>query len=607
MASVSFFVGAAQITPGAGAQELGKQLSTAELNELRNRLESILREAKKRVVVQIDDIDRLDRQEIQAIFKLIKLSAGFENTAYVLAFDDEVVADALGEKYGAGGAIAGRSFLEKIVQVPLHLPSTDQLSLRQLTFEGVDAALKLSGIELNEEQTQAFVRHFIDGLEMRLSTPRQAKRYANALSFALPILKDEVHPVDQMLIEGIRVFYPSLYTIIRENVDIFLRTGQRLSRDDSAENKRATDTIAKGLEGLDATEQQAAKDLIQVLFPRVKGVYGNTHYGSDWDERWEREQRVCSDEYFHRYFSYAVPPRDIPDQVLMTFLEAAKTLDEDEIGVRLREFAGGGAAPQLVHKLRRVEGTIDALTARKLAVAVTRNGAIFPKEKGTFAFTSTFNQAAILAIQLVRQIPPGSNREDLARRIIKEAEPLPFGFECFRWLRPGKDEPETERTIPASVEEEFGQILAYRVRDAAAKEPPYLSFPDGAPALLWIWNKYGEPAAVENYLSDRFQNNPQEAPKFLLLYVGLAWGMESRLSHRSDFMRENYDSVCSLINPELVLNHLRSVYGPEVDTVGYHPSRELPDEQRIAYQFTSIHRGIKDSKADESAEVQKGS
>jgi len=490
------------------------------------------------------------------------------------------------------------------VQVPLHLPSADQLSLRQLTFDGVDAALRLSSIDVNEEQTQAFVRHFIDGLEIGLTTPRQAKRYANALSFALPILKGEVHPVDQMLIEGIRVFYPSLYTIIRENADIFLRTAQHLLRDDSAENKRAVDTIAKGLEGLDAAEQQAAKELIQVLFPRLKGVYGGTHYGADWDERWEREQRVCSDQYFHRYFSYAVPPRDIPDQVLMTFLETAKTLDDVEIGVRLREFATRGAAPQLIHKLRRIEGTIDAPTARKLAVAVTRSGAIFPKEKGAFAFTSTFNQAAILTIKFCRQIPPGPDREDLARRIIKEAEPLPFALECLRWLRAGKDEPETERTIPASVEEELGKILMARIRDAAAKEPPYLEFPDGAPALLWIWNKNGSQTEVGTYLSERFKKNPKETQKFLISFVGLAWGLESGLPHRSDFMRENYDSVCNLINPVVVLDYLRSVYGAELDTAEYRPSRELPDEQRIAYQFANMHRGIKNSRSRESTSEQ---
>ena len=39
----------------------------------------------KRVIVLVDDIDRLDRREIQAIFMLVKLSASFDFTSYVLA------------------------------------------------------------------------------------------------------------------------------------------------------------------------------------------------------------------------------------------------------------------------------------------------------------------------------------------------------------------------------------------------------------------------------------------------------------------------------------------------------------------------------------------
>ena len=66
----------------------------------------------------IDDIDRLDRTETQAIFKLVKLSASFNHTSYVLAFDDEIVAAAIGEKYGQGGLEAGRAFLEKISGPP---------------------------------------------------------------------------------------------------------------------------------------------------------------------------------------------------------------------------------------------------------------------------------------------------------------------------------------------------------------------------------------------------------------------------------------------------------------------------------------------------------
>jgi len=168
LAPISFTLGGiVQLSPAESAKEAGKTLSSIELDELRTRIEEVLKNEKKRVVIFMDDIDRLDKTEIQTVFKLLKLSADFAYTAYVVAFDEKMVAAALGEKYVSLDAQAGRIFLEKIVQVPLSLPVADRLSLRKFCFEGVDEAIKEAKAELTQEQVQAFVSHFIDGLEIR--------------------------------------------------------------------------------------------------------------------------------------------------------------------------------------------------------------------------------------------------------------------------------------------------------------------------------------------------------------------------------------------------------------------------------------------------------
>ena len=59
----------------------------------------MLGESGKRILIMIDDIDRLDDTEIATVFKLVKLAADFTHTAYVLAFDYDVVATALSKRY----------------------------------------------------------------------------------------------------------------------------------------------------------------------------------------------------------------------------------------------------------------------------------------------------------------------------------------------------------------------------------------------------------------------------------------------------------------------------------------------------------------------------
>jgi len=589
VASVSI-AGAVQLGLGDAAKGLGEALSNVTLDELRGRVEAVLCEQGKRIVILIDDIDRLDRREIQAIFRLIKLSASFEYTSYVLAFDDKMVAAALGERYGEGNVEAGRAFLEKIVQVPLHLPPADQLSLRKVTFEGVDAAVRLSGIELSQEQVEAFVRHFVDGLEPRLTTPRQAKLFVNVLQFALPILKGEVHPVDHMLIEGIRIFYPKLYVTIRDNPEYFLKADQNSGRDDSF-RRRAGELIDSALEGIGITDKEMVRRrLLEVLFPRLR----NTIYGPDWDERWHREQRICSTEYFQRYFNYGVPAGDVPDLKVNQLLEIAGSVDDAKIDRLLIEIGGTNGTSRLISKLRLREESIECQAAARLALALCRKGSLVPREKQMFISDWTFSQAAILVSKLIQRLPLGKEREDLARRIIKEAEPLAFAFECLRWLRKDTESPEEKRVIAPEIEEELGDMLGERVRSEASKGPLYRSHGTDGPRLLWIWNKYAQPGEVEAYLRKRFETDPAEIDDFLAVYVGKAWGMESGLSHIADFNRNNYDAVATLVPPEFILAELKERYGPDLDAPEYYHSDEVPLARRIAHQFTSIYEGIKD-------------
>lgn len=76
--------------------------------------------------------------------------------------------------------------------------------------------------KFTEEEHEVFIKQFRKGLQVRLNTPRMAKRYQNALIFALPILEDEVNIVDLMLIEGVRVFYPKMYDLIKKIMQRYL-------------------------------------------------------------------------------------------------------------------------------------------------------------------------------------------------------------------------------------------------------------------------------------------------------------------------------------------------------------------------------------------------
>ena len=143
--SASF--GSSTVKAGGGLiGAVGDLLGRPTLRNLRDRLQEVFEDdaftgRPARVVVLMDDIDRLDSDQITTVFRMIKLAADFPYMSYLLAFDHKVVAEALGLRYQAGGFETGSAFLEKIVQVPLHLPRVDPSLVAKLMNDSLQGIL----------------------------------------------------------------------------------------------------------------------------------------------------------------------------------------------------------------------------------------------------------------------------------------------------------------------------------------------------------------------------------------------------------------------------------------------------------------------------------
>ena len=582
--------GLVTVTPCEAAKGVGEAMSNVGLDELRMRIERMLDKANKRLAILIDDIDRLDREETHAIFKLVKLSASFRHTSYVLAFDDVVVSAALGERYGAGGAPAGRAFLEKIIQVPLNLPPVDENSLRQLALEGVQNALNQAGIELTQPQIDAFIRHFDDTLLPRLETPRRAKLFSNALLFALPILKGEANPVDLMLIEGIRVIYPHLYAGIRDNSSIFLN-GERNERGNA--HQRAINQIDSLIEDatpeLTADERETLKSrLLKPLFPRI----GNSAYGGEWDEIWGAEQKVSSNQYFKRYFTYSVPVGDVPDAHVAALCAAAPVASDTQKRALLEGFASRQGLPRVISRLRQREESLTQVQASALITAFALNGDLLPRERGMMVLADTRAQAGMLIAGLLRQVPVGVPRQTEAERAIQIAMPVGFAMECIRWIRHYENKPPEKRVLADEGEVPLQAILTARIEEADAISPLFIAHPKDAASLYWSWVDGTSVAHVRQRLDTLFDAAPEQLDDFLACFVGEAWSMESGIPRPADFGREQYNSVSHFISTEYVATNLRLRYDAELDNPQNYPPNTMAQFRRVAHQFMTVHQHV---------------
>ena len=188
--------------------------SDNSLEEQKKKINEHIKDTGKRIVIVIDDIDRLDSDETKLIFKLVRLTASFPYTVFLLAYDRVKVGKRMDER-GIDGqdVIKGEEYLKKIIQQPFLVPKPAREDIYGELDRAIGLELKNRGFS-TEEVDEPRLRTFTGTLEFRefFQTVRDIRRYINSLRLDLKFLdKREVNPVDFVVIEVIRVFAPRVY------------------------------------------------------------------------------------------------------------------------------------------------------------------------------------------------------------------------------------------------------------------------------------------------------------------------------------------------------------------------------------------------------------
>lgn len=565
------------------AGEVAGAKAEASLDELRGRLSEALAKADKRIVVLVDDIDRLDKHETHTLFRLIKACADFPNVCYVLAFDDVAVAKSLGERYGAGDKASGRAFLEKIIQVPLKLPVAMKEDLRSLCFQQVDMALSAAGIQLSREEVGEFVSGFDRGISIRLDTPRAAKRYGNGLMFALPMLKGEVKIVDLLLIEAVRAFYPAIYDIVRANHGEFSGVGH--------DGLRAAALLKPVVDALPTEEQEAIKSLLEGLFPRLSSAYGGGKYGSDWLATWATAKRICSPDYCPRYFSYSVPKSDVRDSEMdALYAKAAKGL-ASEVGKDIVAYFTGSKAKRVIERMRQQEENTAPDAVASLCLAIAANAKYIPNPPSLFSVAEPVSQAGILISHLIRRLPAGSQRVTLAKHVIEASDPLWFSDEVLRWLCVTYDADKADsNTLTKDEVKEVGKVLVERIKArAAAGEPLFNVDVPQEQSLLYEWWRVEGREPVQAHLASVFAKDSKNIALFLQAMAPRSWSENDVLPRVGTLDGDQLKNIKLIYDLDALAALIQKHLPGDFANPQWFPDRNDPVEQRLAEQFMFVY------------------
>jgi hypothetical protein len=347
-----------------------------------------------------------------------------------------------------------------------------------------------------------------------------------------------------VLIEALRTFFPAAYEVVRRNPSIILDLARERSLGGGRDYRldEAKRILEGALGGLSGQEREAAKVLLEEIFPQTKAIFSNvTVAGSSWAEKWMKEKRAASEYYMARYFLYAIPSRDVSDADMETAIKAANSgpRGRSRVEALLRRMKREGAARRFVEKLHTVRPRISSNGAAILASAMARLGEDLSKWDGfMFELGSTRDWWANEIGLLVRGRCKPKRRVRVASAAIRGAEPLPFAVLVFRYFQmQGEKTPSLQEADIAKL----GRILAHRIA-SAGKTPKFLDrFDTDVPSLLWWWQKYAGREPIIQALRKWFQRDVESAARFVSSFVGYSVTMETGQPLRSTLDREQYN------------------------------------------------------------------
>lgn len=288
----------------AGAMEWAAGLISQEENveSLHRDVSNALQEQQKRFLIFIDDIDRLSPDEALLVFRLIKSVGRLPNVIYLLAFDRILAEKVVSERYPAEGP----HYLEKIIQISFDLPSPEPSLLGEQFISQIQAVCG----EPPEKEQVRFMNAYHIIIAPELKTPRALIRLLAAISATWSPISGEVDLADFMAIECLRFSMPKLYRAIRENKSLLCGTADAWASTSSDAKKAEVEGALFG--AVPDSDKEHVKRVLMHLFPRLKSVWMNTYFGSEWVPKWQQQRLVCTPEHFDTYFRYSVGEGVLP-------------------------------------------------------------------------------------------------------------------------------------------------------------------------------------------------------------------------------------------------------------------------------------------------------
>lgn len=286
-----------------------KDQQPQNISSVKDNVQKALDKYPRRVVVLIDDLDRLEKDELFEVLRIVRITANFHNVVFVVTYDREHVDRMLKEK-----SITDINYLKKIFPIEINLPSYEKFTIPRMLERELGVMLnnevvlnKLKGnIYFRDENGRYVIQNYLKNF-------RDVKRFASSFalngSHVIGTYKENEFSIFELFwLELMRYEDYTVYEVLRTNCYQYLK---QTSNSDGGIKLVLQDEKEKG------TLSDSSFYILRVLFTKTRKFIP-----------------PCSIVYvgnYNNYFSYRILKDTISVNEFKSLYEIESALVEEAI------------------------------------------------------------------------------------------------------------------------------------------------------------------------------------------------------------------------------------------------------------------------------------
>ena len=479
-------------------------------------LKSALLRLPKRVVVLLDEIDRMEKDEIITLLKVIRGIATLPNLCFVCAGSLETIGTIV-EK--------DQEYFEKFFPVIISVTEPDLAELRKTGADRLVAAFASCDWFVSDTEAEQLKKRIESVWDATIApfcrTLRAIGLLANDVSVAAPPLRREVDPLDLTLVEMLHRFEPLIYRLLARN-SVALTGGESMARggpyQTDREEEEARKKLLAELKEVSKNNFDRVIAVINELFPAISTTQRLSRRArpeAESSKLKEGDRRIREPGIFPAYFRYELPDEIFSSVQLASLLQKVEQASTQEERYRIfsdtLQSMGKGSLKRddFLRKLADSIKTIPLPVAKSLGEAAAKAA-----DNYTYDIMPQFGESGHV-LRMIFLIAQGLSKPDrlaFLQACVLEAADDTMAFRLLTLLPAQKDDDNLE----ISVGELYGSF-AKRMRKRYGRDVDATNF-DLSTSDSWALEYWGRDLRANGIPTDPEDRKIQN--DFWLRYIG---------------------------------------------------------------------------------------